>query len=367
MQFGKKPTWLFGRFKTNEKIESDPPANLIYPGVSSLRFILILLIVCNHLGFGQVADGGFEKIGFKIWFEFTSPILAMLSGWLFFKNINDDKYFSKTKKRFFTILIPYILWSAIYIFIHFTVKKIYVYLTNSAVWTSSTPSWSWNYILDAFWRSPIVGNFWYLKNLLLIIPLNWIFLQMLKRHLAFELFYVATLYCLFLKINLLLSERFVQYYLIGCYIGFKKFSLNGFFVKNMSVTIGLLFLGATLEILARSSKYSNLLNIPVIFLIAMLSLGILKKLSDSKYMQSLMRWEKDSFFIFGAHSIIVSIVGKSMVLLLPKFSFQNPAILSAMIGLQFILSILICVSLSRFTKLTSCGLWSLLMGGRTSS
>ncbi len=96
MQFGKKPTWLFGRFKTDEKIESHPPANLIYPGVSSLRFILILLIVCNDFGLGQVADGGFEKMGLKIWFKFTSPTLAMLSGRLFFKNINDDKYFSKT-------------------------------------------------------------------------------------------------------------------------------------------------------------------------------------------------------------------------------------------------------------------------------
>jgi len=209
LKFVKKPTWLFGRFKTNEKIESHPPANLIYPGVSSLRFILILLIVCNHLGFGQVADGGFEKMGLKIWFEFTSPILAMLSGWLFFKNINDDKYFLKTKKRFFTIFIPYILWSATYIFIHFIVKKTYAYLTNSTVWISPTPTWSWNYFLDAFWRAPIVGNFWYLKNLLLIIPFNWIFLQMLKRRLVFELFSVTLLCSLFLNIDLWFSERFI--------------------------------------------------------------------------------------------------------------------------------------------------------------
>jgi hypothetical protein len=367
VQFVKKNNWLSGQPKAIEKIESCTNPNPIYPGVSTLRFILILLIVCNHLGFGQVADGGFEKMGLKIWFEFTSPILAMLSGWLFFKNINDDKYFSKTKKRFFTILIPYILWSAIYIFIHFIVKKTYAYLTNSTVWISPTPTWSWNYFLDAFWRAPIVGNFWYLKNLLLIIPFNWIFIKMLKRHLVFELFYVTLLCCLFLNINLWFSERFIQYYLIGCYLGFNNFSLNGIFLKNMSVTTGLLLLGATLEILAKSSKYSHLLKIPVIFLIVMLSLGSLKKFSDSKVMQSLMRWEKDSFFIFAAHTIIISIVGKSLVLLLPKFIFQNPAILSAMLGIQFILTILLCVSLSRFTKLISCGLWSLLMGGRASS
>ncbi len=212
-----------------------------------------------------------------------------------------------------------------------------------------------------------MGNFWYLKNLLLIIPINWIFLQMLKRRLVFKLFSVTVLCCLFLNIDLWFSERFIQYYLIGCYLGFNNFSLNGIFLKNMSVTTGLLFLGVTLEILTRSSKYPNLLNIPVIVLIAMLSLGALKKLSESKYMQSLMRWEKDSFFIFAAHTIIISIVGKSLVLLLPKFIFQNPAISSAMLGLQFILTILLCVSLSRFTKLTSCGLWSLLMGGRASS
>lgn len=212
-----------------------------------------------------------------------------------------------------------------------------------------------------------MGNFWYLKNLLLIIPLNFIFLQMLKRRLVFKLFYVTLLSCLFLNIGLWFSERFIQYYLIGCYLGFNKFSLNGIFLKDMSVSTGLLFLGATLEFLTRSSKYSNLLNIPVIFMIAMLSLGILKKLSDSKYMQSLIRWGKDSFFIFAAHTIIISIVGKSLVLLLPKFIFQTPAILSAMLGIQLILTTLLCVSLSRFTKLTSCGLWSLLTGGRASS
>jgi len=127
LQFGKKTTWLFGRFKTNEKIESRLPANLIYPGVSSLRFILILLIVCNHLGFGQVADGSFEKIGLRIWFEFTSPILAMLSGWLFFKNINDDKYFLKTKKTFHYSHTLHLVDSYLYIYSLYSKEDICIF------------------------------------------------------------------------------------------------------------------------------------------------------------------------------------------------------------------------------------------------
>lgn len=367
MQFDKKPTWLFGRFKKNGKIESRLQANPIYPGVSSLRFILILFIVFNHLGFGQIVDGSFEKIGLRFFFWFTSPILAMLSGWLFFNNIQDDNCFLKTKKRFFTILVPYVLWSVIYILIHLMVKSAYTYLTNSKVWSSPTPTWSWDYILDAFWRVPIVVNFWYLKNILMIIPLNWFFLKMLKMYLVFELFYVALLCCLFLNINLWFSERFIQYYLIGCYLGFHGFSLNGIFLKNMSVTTGLLMLSETLEILIRPVKYANLLNIPIVYLITVFLLGILKKCSDSKVLQLLVKWEENSFFIFAAHAIVASMVGKSLVLLLPKLTFQNPALLSAMLGLQFVLTILLCVILSRFTKLMSRGMWNLLMGGRSNS
>jgi hypothetical protein len=367
MQFGKKPTWLFGRFKTNEKIESHPPANLIYPGVSSFRFILILLIVCNHLGFGQVADGGFEKLGFKIWFAFTSPVLALLSGWLFFTNINNENYFLKTKKRFSTILIPYIVWSVIYICLHIILMNAYIYLFDSTNWSRPLPTWSWSYIFDALWRDPIVFNFWYLKNILIIIPFNWILLKMLKKYLVFELFYVTSLCCLFLGINLWFSERFIQYYLIGCYLGFKKFSLNGIVFRSTSVTTGLLILSVTLEILTRTVKFSNLLNIPFIFLITVFFLGILKKCSDSKVLQLLTKWEEDSFFIFAAHAIVISIVGKLLALLLPKLIFQNPAILLAMLGLQFILVILLCVSLSKFTKLMSRSLWNLLIGGRASS
>ncbi len=108
MQFIKKTIGYWDnprQPKTIETTASFPNTNSIYPGVSSLRFILILFIVCNHLGFGQASVGVFEKMGLKIWFGFTSPILAILSGWLFFKNINDDKYFSKIKTRFWFLVI----------------------------------------------------------------------------------------------------------------------------------------------------------------------------------------------------------------------------------------------------------------------
>ncbi len=355
---------MSGRSKT---IENHPHTNPIHPGVSCVRFILILLIVFNHTGFGRVADGGFEKQEPGIWFNFTSPILAILSGWLFFNNIDNDRCFSKTKKRFFTILVPYVLWSVIYVIIHLVLMNVYVYLTGSKIWASPTPTWSLDYLLDAFWRSPIVGNFWYLKNILVIVPFNWVFLRMLNQRLVFEVFYFTVLCCLFLGVDLWFSDRFIPYYLIGCYAGFKKFSLKGVVLKRIPVTMGVLLLFIMLEIWIGKVMHSNIIRIPFILLMAMLGLGVLHEIYNYQTIRSLMRWEEHSFFIFAAHSIVCSVIGKLLILLMPSSFFQNPFVLSAMLGIQFIFTVLICVSLSTFTKYTSRSLWKLLIGGRSSS
>ncbi len=66
-------------------------------------------------------------MGVKIWFEFTSPILAMLSGWLFFKNINDDKYFLKTKKIFHYSHTLHLMVSYLYIYSLYSKEDIYIF------------------------------------------------------------------------------------------------------------------------------------------------------------------------------------------------------------------------------------------------
>lgn len=341
-----------------------PSKPVRYISLSNLRFFLVLLVVCNHIGFSRFAPSAFEKHGIKIWFEFTSPILAILSGWLFFLNLSEEGFLAKIKNRYNSLIVPYMLWTCIYILIHALGKSVYFYFTGSTLWDSPVPSLTLNYILEAFWAKPVIVNFWYLKNLILIIPINWILFQLLRKPLFFEVFYLIVLCLMFSGVNLVFSDRFIQYYLIGCYLGSKQVGLGGVFFGKLTVMLGILAVGLLLEWFSRSVQYVFLINIPLILIIAIVLLGIFNNTGGNRLGKLLSKWQEHSFFVFCAHSIVLSIVGKLMVLVLPDTLFSNILTFSILVAFQLIFSVSVCVFLSSSAKRFNRRLWSVLIGER---
>ncbi len=332
--------------------------------LSYLRFFLILLIAANHLSLEVFVPNAAKKYGLKIWFEFTSPFLAVISGWLFFFNFKADNFLAKVKSRTLSLLVPYVVWTIIYIVVHRLFKCTYLWLNNSQIWNTPIPTLSWDYLASAFIFQPIIPNFWYLQNLILIIPLNWLILKAIEKPLVFESLYGILIILVYYNVPFFFSDRFIQYYLAGCYLGSKRVSLGLHFIKNQRVVVGLIFLLLLVEFRLRSLPHSRVVNIPVILLLIVAVLELIKRHQGSFLHKLSDRYEPHSFFIFAAHTVVLSMIGKAMMLSLRQPLPDSSAFYLFLIGVQFLAAVIGCILFSKLILSINRRLWSIMTGLR---
>lgn len=163
--------------------------------ISFLRFPMIVGIVLIHSGFPHnfCSWGGYPLYEFT--FNFFSkgiaslfvPIFFFISGYLFFHKQAFDKYvyIGNLKKRVNSLLIPYILWTII----AFVVFALFQYFIPELQSGSHKPIKDWNiteFITNCFWRygeegAPFVGQFWFLRDLMIICLLSPIIFHLINR------------------------------------------------------------------------------------------------------------------------------------------------------------------------------------------
>lgn len=105
-------------------------AELLSESIDLLRFPLALLVVYAHIGpwvvnlidanFSMLSGRGIYNIigivGSHALAHITVPVFYMISGFLFFYNFKTwswDKYKRKMRSRFWTLLVPYVLWNLV--------------------------------------------------------------------------------------------------------------------------------------------------------------------------------------------------------------------------------------------------------------
>lgn len=152
--------------------------------IKYLKFVLIILVVYTHSK--PETAGTFKTLNFVqeiITYNFCAtavPLFFLISGYLFFREgtLNKELYVSKLKKRFRTLVIPYVFWILGAVVILFVAQK---YLPN--LFAGSFPNVStfkakdW---LDIFWIHPLQYQFWFLRDLFLTIlltPLIYLFIR----------------------------------------------------------------------------------------------------------------------------------------------------------------------------------------------
>ena len=109
--------------------------------------------------------------------RFTVPLFFMISGFLFYRNyeLSVRGYFTKVKKRFFSLFIPFVLWAAISI--GFVVALKYgLGLTSSEYVNAYNPNTS---LVDSL-LFPQAFQLWYVKALLfftIISPIGYLLIK----------------------------------------------------------------------------------------------------------------------------------------------------------------------------------------------
>ena len=113
--------------------------------------------------------------------DFAVPMFYVISGFLFFANIdkqNIKQFFAnKIKKRLHTLLVPYFIWSTIFIIIVYVVRCFYNLNTD---YFNYCERGEWvKFFLYVYW-SPAAFHLWFIRDLFIVVlctPLIYLFLK----------------------------------------------------------------------------------------------------------------------------------------------------------------------------------------------
>lgn len=139
------------------------------------NFILCILVVFIHAYNAGVFTVPVVVSGISVFNEIESFLAVdiagaavggfyLCSGYLFFRSYSWNRVLSKYKSRIHSILIPYILWTLIYFFIHVIISNI---PSLAAIFNESPIQVAWRTILDAVVHYQYCAFLWFLQFLIL--------------------------------------------------------------------------------------------------------------------------------------------------------------------------------------------------------
>lgn len=278
------------------------------------------------------------------------PTFFAISGFLFYRGFDLSQLKRKWTSRFYSLVIPYLFWNAVYTLYMFLVSKM------PFVGTAAFPLDA-EHLLKGIFYHEYNGPFWYMFQLILLTALCPVLYTVMKRK-ATAIPFLVLLYGLFaldIKDLWILQTRAVLYYSLGI-----LFSIH--FPKKILEADKVHPIGIAAFVLSQILVYSGFATQPIVYITIRLLL-IVSYVNFAQLLGNvqLPNWLLCSFPIYAMHDIFVETLNK-------VFSFfVSPA--SNWILLDFfittIVSICICIGINEFLKRFMPKFQSIIFGGRT--
>ena len=298
-------------------------------------------------------DSFFQEFLCNGMFRICSPLFFIISGYLFFVNLTGkpDDFKKKLKKRFNTLIIPYLFWSLWGIAVYFALQSFpqsRVFFTKELLKDYSIQKLLYTLFLD-----PIPYQLWYVRDLAVFAILSPVLYFVFK----YIRFWILP-FCLFMWFYdfnfVIFRNQSLLFFALGALISQRNEKL----LKPESS--GLAFIFAFLWIVFVLIKtrlvfleFQNLLIISILHKISIL-MGIL----TINYLYDILFKNIDvaktnaykivtfSFFVFTSHEPIITIIKKGLF-----FVAGNGEIKSIIIFLLApVLTIPLCISVGYFLK-----------------
>ena len=227
--------------------------------INMLRFPLAILVVFVHSfgatnidvtelhasGFTGLAVYDYIRLFFSLVIARSAvPIFFMMSGFLFFLNIEEyskSVFIVKLRKRWYSLVIPYLSW--IVLFILWTLmSKVAGILLYAKSWTIILDYFQENGYLHMLWNSciweerttwlgvethnsgPILYPFWYMRDLIMMVIISPVIYWLIKKVNVLVLILLIALYVFDIRISWM-SGTFTSaclFFSIGAYFAIKK-------------------------------------------------------------------------------------------------------------------------------------------------
>ena len=280
--------------------------------VTYLSFVMSILIIYRHAcGLGIYSNMPQLLYGIESFVShFTDivvPTFFTLSGFLFFQNFSFSNIVAKLKSRFFTIVIPFLIWSFIgfiffYIVSHFVGDKM-----NLAIPEFEPMAW----LADVFIYTKYNVT-WFLRNLICYIYITPLIYFLIK-HRVVGIVFLLSLFCISCyNIPHSLVLYLIPFVLGGyCGIHHKQIVESKYGTKTIMVALSFLLLSTLLETIYNAPQGTTM-----IMPLRLLQVIAVWVLADVMAVNSPPQWwQTISFFIYCIHSMILESIQKIFFIL----------------------------------------------------
>lgn len=343
-----------------------------------VSFLLIILVIFLH-SYNLIDTIDTSKTLYNkswVWFlqNFISfgltriavPIFFILSGYLFFLNINVGKeiFFTKIKKRVKTLLIPFLFWSLFGLGFYFILQSIPQtarFFTKELIIDFSAQKF-----LKTIFINPIPYQLWFIRDLIVLVFISPIIYFCLNHFWKLTLLFFIVLW-IFILNEFQNSIEAALFFLIGSF-----FSLHNqavFEIKYEKETNFFFVTWLGLVLLKTTFQYYNFepMLCTAIFKLSII-IGIIafwggydvfyKK--SQVFINKLLQISSFTFFIFASHEPILTVLKKVLFIALGKEYINYLEVYF----LAPFTTIFICVLVGFFLKKNLKFIYDIITGGR---
>lgn len=327
--------------------------------------VMVFILHCSSFSYYTAGSTTVQNVDNFIHYKVCMvavPMFFALSAMLFFRNYKVQDYFPKLKKRFKTLVIPYLSWNTINMLFNIVAT-----LLLAQFFVGRTPfEWSFQNVFEGIFHYKYYLPFWFLFELIFFVICTPV-IELVTREKYAAPFIIAII--LFLNLSgyvvpypLFRVPNSLIYYLVGAYAGRH---LLEFFTKKVSVKlslIGILLIAAAIasECVCDYKFFGDFTESVQVLnkLVYVLGLWWVIDLIVNKI--KIFPFMKNSFMVFALHVNISAIVSKLIYYVLPKYSAFAYVNLLLTLIITLVIIELICMFMKRFCR----KLYGVLTGSR---
>lgn len=283
--------------------------------LSAIRFPLIILVVFIHSLPNSLTDINLSDIDLYIIVSETIshiigriavPSFFLISGYLFFfKTIRFDvvDYIDKLKKRLKTIVIPFFLWTVL--FIVAIIVKNYLFLKLNLpkddyldrIYVANIP--------QLFWKEPINYPLWYLRDLICMVLISPFFFLLFKYTKLFGVLLLYIPYIFNMEFGIPgFSMTAIFFFGSGSFLGINKINFSEYLKNEKNIFHFISFVLIIAAISLHNSNYEEyIIRLFVPFGMISFFCLIKKLLKKEQIGKRLNALSSTVFFIYGLHAI----------------------------------------------------------------
>ena len=335
-------------------------------GIMRLPLIILIILIHSYIPVTNLGVFNFSQtLISQVVARIAVPLFFLISGFLFFrgKHLTSSIFTQKIKSRFSTLVVPYFLWNIIVFVLFLLIQNTPIFSNFSHGNVPDLLKSDIHVWLNYFFYSPIATQFWFIRDLIILVllsPLWYVSIKYLKYFLlvCFVGFWLINPSYRFINLN---YEGLLFFY-FGAYLSYHK--LNPILRKQWFIILSILYVSLSLlDTIGYIYDYQYSYQFHKISLLfgILLFVNISYRLRDGKLSNILLQLSPYSFILFALHEPFMSFVKRILSL---YFSYHNDFKLFMIYTLTVLITIAVSVIIILILKKILPKFYNLLSGNR---